>query len=269
MAKQGRWTSWHSVEKRKISWRDVWEMEGPRLSFIIRATYDLLPTPQNLKQWFGEELNCPLCQAPASLKHILTACTISLSQGRYTWRHNQVLRQLAGILEQKRITTNALPQTSKESRKLMTFVPAGHTLQQQTTPKNTNIMQVAQDWKLEVDLDKKLVFPPEIMVTTLRPDVVLWSASAHSALVVELTVPWEDGVEEAFERKKLKYSELAQQAAQNGWKVNVFPVEVGCRGFVATSMIYLLKKIGVKGSSLQHAIKSLSAAAEKSSNNNT
>jgi len=26
------------------------EMEGPRVSFLIRGTYDLLPTPQNLSQ---------------------------------------------------------------------------------------------------------------------------------------------------------------------------------------------------------------------------
>lgn len=56
-------------------------------------------------------------------------------------------------------------------------------------------------------------------------DLVLWSTTA------KLTVPWEDGVEEAFERKCLKYSELPTEATQNGWKVRIFPVEVGCRGF--------------------------------------
>lgn len=51
---------------------------------------------------------------------------------------------------------------------------------------------------------KKLVFPPDIVATTLRPDMVLWSTTANLAYVVELTVPWEEGVEEAFERKCLK-----------------------------------------------------------------
>ena len=45
MAKQGQWTNWESLEKRKLSWHDIWEMEGSQLSFVIRATYDLLPTP--------------------------------------------------------------------------------------------------------------------------------------------------------------------------------------------------------------------------------
>ncbi len=83
-----------------------------------------------------------------------------------------------------------------------------------------------------MDLDKKLVFPPEIVATTLRPDMVLWSPTTKLAYVVELTVPWEDGVEEAYERKKNKYSDLAAEASQNGWKTSIFPVEVGCRGFV-------------------------------------
>ncbi len=121
-------------------------------------------------------------------------------------------------------------------------------------------------FKLEVDLDKKLVFPPEIVATTLRPDMVLWSPKTKLAYVVKLTVPWEDGVEEAYERKNHKYSDLAAEASQNGWKTSIFPVEVGCRGFVATSTTSLLRKIGVKGRSLQQAIKSISSAAEKSSN---
>lgn len=58
------------------------------------------------------------------------------------------------------------------------------------------------------------------MATTLQPDMVLWSSKAKLAYVVELAVPWEDGVEEAYE--------LAIQAAQNGWKTKILPVEVGC-----------------------------------------
>ncbi|KAJ8409931.1 hypothetical protein AAFF_G00209720 [Aldrovandia affinis] len=84
-------------------------MKGRQISFIIRATYDVLPTPKNLHQWLGEDPSCALCQTPATLRHILTGCKTSLSQGRYTWRHNQVLRQLAITLEGRRTTNNALP----------------------------------------------------------------------------------------------------------------------------------------------------------------
>ena len=90
-SKQGRWTSWENLEYCKLKWRDLWEMEGSQVSFIIRATYDVLPTPTILNQWFGEAPSCPLCQTSATLRHILTGCKASLSQGCYTWRHNQVL----------------------------------------------------------------------------------------------------------------------------------------------------------------------------------
>ncbi|KAL6462976.1 hypothetical protein MHYP_G00293980 [Metynnis hypsauchen] len=106
---QGRWMRWNGTAKKKISWSELWSMESNRLSFIIKATYDILPTPANLHLWLGEDPACPLCSAPAGLKHILVGCKTSLSQGRYTWRHNQVLRCLASAIEEKRTATNAAP----------------------------------------------------------------------------------------------------------------------------------------------------------------
>lgn len=38
---------------------------GGRKSFIIRAIYNVLPSPKN--QWLGEDLSCLLCQTPATL----------------------------------------------------------------------------------------------------------------------------------------------------------------------------------------------------------
>jgi len=29
LAKQGQWTNWVNLEKRKLGCRDIWEMEGP------------------------------------------------------------------------------------------------------------------------------------------------------------------------------------------------------------------------------------------------
>ncbi|XP_058852600.1 uncharacterized protein LOC131699533, partial [Acipenser ruthenus] len=108
-AKQGEWMRWESVEQRKIGWQDLWSMEQSRISFLIRSTYDVLPSPQNLNLWVGEDPSCPLCSSPATLRHILTGCKVALSQGRFTWRHDQVLRCLALALEDKRNMTNKLP----------------------------------------------------------------------------------------------------------------------------------------------------------------
>ena len=65
--------------------------------------------------------------------------------------------------------------------------------------------------------------------------------------IIEFTVPWENSTEEAYERKKLRYTELAADAQQRGWNAKINPVEVGCRGFVASSTIRLLKDLGIHG----------------------
>lgn len=65
-----------------------------------------------------------------------------------------------------------------------------------------------------------------------------YSPYAKLAYLVELIVAWKEGVEEAFERKKTKYSELATEATmdrKNKKTKKYFSVEVGCMGFVATS----------------------------------
>lgn len=54
-AKQGQWIRCGSVEKRKISWKGMLDMEAGRISFLICTAYDILPSPQNLNQWLGED----------------------------------------------------------------------------------------------------------------------------------------------------------------------------------------------------------------------
>ena len=48
-------------------------------------------------------------------------------------------------------------------------------------------------------------------------------------------------MQEAHERKKLKYTDLASEMGNRGWDTKINPAEVGCCGFVATSTITLLK----------------------------
>ena len=53
---------------------------------------------------------------------------------------------------------------------------------------------------MEVDLGKRLVFP-DIVQTTLRPDIVLWSRTGKKLIAIELTVPWKTRCEDANERE--------------------------------------------------------------------
>ncbi|KAI8490092.1 hypothetical protein Bbelb_321620 [Branchiostoma belcheri] len=92
-AKQGMWTTWEGVEPRNISYSVLWQMEPLRISFLWRSVYDLLPTPANLSRWYDDQSDCcTACGQKGTLKHILSACPAVLSSGKYTWRHNNVLR---------------------------------------------------------------------------------------------------------------------------------------------------------------------------------
>ncbi len=183
-----------------------------------------------------------------------------LSNGRYRWRHDQVLRALADTLS----TAISNCRYQHPPKKSITFVRAGEKAQHQPGS-SRGLLTTARDWKLQIDLRRQLKFPEYIVATSLRPDVVLTSESTKQVVLVELTVPWEDRVEEANERKRANYSELVTECRSNGWKARGEPVEVGCRGFAGQSLTRTLKLLGVKGQLCRKAIRNITEAAEKAS----
>ncbi|XP_059905299.1 inactive dipeptidyl peptidase 10-like [Gadus macrocephalus] len=148
-------------------------MEASNISFIIRANYGVLPSPKNLNQWYGEDPTCALCPTPGTLKHILTGCKTSLTQGHYTWRHNQVFKNLAAALESKWNTTNSLPLRATNPITAPTFIREGQKKPNHPPPKpDAGQLAKARYWKMLVDIGHQLIFPPEFAATTLRPDMV-------------------------------------------------------------------------------------------------
>ena len=49
------------------------------------------------------------------------------------------------------------------------------------------VLHRTADWKLLSDLGDKLVFPSFITITRLRPDIVLFSNSIKTGIILELT----------------------------------------------------------------------------------
>ena len=75
-------------------------MEPQRISFLVDAAYDQLPTLANLERWnLTENSKCAECSAKGTLRHILSNCPQCL--GRYTYRHNQVLKVLCKYVTDK------------------------------------------------------------------------------------------------------------------------------------------------------------------------
>ena len=44
----------------------------------------------------------------------------------------------------------------------------------------------------------------------------IWSAATKQAILLEMTVSWENRIDDEYERKSLKYQELAEDCQQNG-----------------------------------------------------
>ncbi|KAI8482491.1 Titin-like [Branchiostoma belcheri] len=48
--------------------------------------------------------------------------------------------------------------------------------------------------------------------------LVLWTVESRTVIIVELTVPWEENIQTAFERKKGKYQDLVMDCVSSCWK---------------------------------------------------
>ena len=118
---------------------------------------------------------------------------------------------------------------------------------------------------MEVDLGGRLKVPTEITTTNLRPDMMIISSKTKQASIVELTVPSEDRVEVSGEIKKTKYEAIAVEGRQRGWKIRIWAVEVGCRGFPAASMASFVKEIGYRGKEGRKALDKISHVTETAS----
>ena len=149
------------------------------------------------------------------------------------------------------------------SQPYIRFVPAGSVPPRLIVIKLTNLHNChpmpsskalllnANDWEFLFDLgDSQLVFPPEIAVTTQRLDIVVFSRSKKAVLLIELTVPKEDRVRGSWSHpQRNHYAALVQQSgSENGWFARCFTAEVGCLGFVSSSILHCLESLRIPSS---------------------
>ena len=126
-------------------------------------------------------------------------------------------------------------------------------------------MDTAQDWEVRVDLNGRLRIPTSITTTDLRPDMVLISESTRQLGIIQLTVPNENRIEVSGELKKAKYAPTAEEGTRKGWRVRVWAVEMGCRGFPARSLTMLLRDIGFTGKERKSMLRKIGNVAEEAS----
>ena len=251
MKKQGSWLKWEGVQPRSVSWSDMWRMDHQRIGFLLRSVYDVLPTPVNLQTWkLTEDPTCKLCGRPGNLEHILSSCRTALSDGRYRWRHDKILGEIAASLD---VAWKKKP-TGQTKPTFINFIQEGGKALMNNRSTEIGLLVAARDWELLVDLKGQLKFPPDVATTTLRPDVLLLSRATKRVVLIELTVPWEERIEEAQERKKTKYQPLLDECRQRGWKTWNLPVKVGSWGFAGQSLWRAFGVLGITGMTRRRAI---------------
>ena len=252
---QGRWAEWIDLMQQDFSWkRLIAEGNESMLLFALKATVNVLPTRDNLRRWGTSVLDarCPLCGwHSATLRHVLNGCKTALQQHRYTWRHDSILQEIANCVKAE---VDRKPQAPEQGDYIQ-FVRAGEKACPRQRRSLVGTLQSAQDWTLLVDLPNgSLKVPEDVAVTILRPDLLLMSRALRHIIFVELTSPFEDRVLDAEMRKTSKYQLLVEQAALNGWQVQLYTVEVGSRGYVAPSLPRFLDAIDVPKPQVKHCV---------------
>ncbi|CAC5421781.1 unnamed protein product [Mytilus coruscus] len=203
---------------------------------------------------------CTLCKdKPASLQPVLSSCQVALKDGRYAWRHDSVLKTIAARLD----ITRRKKKKVKKNITFVNFVKAGES--KDSTPEGFGILATATDWKFTADIQQRMSFPAEIAATSLRPDMVLWSQGTRQTVLLELTVPWEERMDEAHERKMAKYQQLVTDCQQLGWRTWCFTIEEGCRGFAGLTVWQALRTLGVEGAEGKKLFSEVYRQAEVSS----
>ena len=174
-------------------------MEPLAISFLLHSTYDLLPNATNLKLWgyTDSDLCFPCKSGRGTLRHVLSACPHLLQM--YTWWHSKVLEVVIGLLRAQYEAANQQLVTAKEpsfTRKVNALwgnkiIPKW---MERVTGKFQSISRHLYNFQFQ---------------TEKHPDIVAWSDSNKSVLLIESTVPREENrVAGSHERKKNRYETL-------------------------------------------------------------
>ena len=212
---------------------------------------------------------CTLCGAnKCTLFHILVGCDKALKDKRYTWRHDSVLATLLQLLVPVLMRHNASkPASSKPTP--ITFVKGGNTnLVKPTAHKSVkkNLLEPANDWQLLIDFDCcRMTFPPIIVSTSERPDIVVWSSSTKTVILVELTCPAEENFAKANTYKTRRYAPLMEQIDQAGWTGHCRTIEAGARGLISHRFHKTLRELSLSSKEASQACKDISLISAKCS----
>ena len=195
LTKQGDFLYLAACERGDAVWKSfIYNMKKGTMKFYLNAVTNTLPTGNNLMQW-GKSTSdlCKLCKGRETTCHVLNNCKVALDQGKYTWRHDNILAYIASCLDPNKY-------------KCFIDIPGYQTVTAGT-------------------------IPVEHLVTPLRPDIVIIDEKKKSMHIFELTCPLEPNITKRNSEKSEKYAHFVTDIDQFRTKVTCF--EVGSRGYVS------------------------------------
>lgn len=182
---QGQWTQWEGILPRWLGWSHLWNMPQARLSFLIRAMFihgSIHPSHASkpgMLVWRREELHLVWL---GNIHHSICGLGgVAIGGGMIkccgSWQN------MSGGYWLMR----------SQWRLFIQFVSAENTIQSLPPQSRTSALTRSKGWSMRAEVDKQLHFPTDITTTTLRPNIFLWLPMEKRVLLVELTVPWEEG----------------------------------------------------------------------------
>ena len=198
-----------------------------------------MPTNQVLKvnsERFIVKIYCNLYgKQICTTAHVLSACK--------KCSHDSVLRELLAAIKKFSNEIASPPQAVHKIK----FVKAACLLRVKNPNPQGLYTITARDWLFMSDLDSGFIFPGHIAITSLRPDLIVFSNSVKHIIIIELTCPCEENMESWHSIKLSKYLPLVDVIRRSGWSVesvDLFAIEVGARGYCSRSVPLCLKKLG-------------------------
>ena len=248
LCRGGNYTTWDKIMDNDIGWKEmIYDLPENVMSFRLNGIAMTLPSISNLCRWgLRKGGKCNLCGKPnATAAHTLSNCPIALFQGRYTWRHDNVLATLARDFHGFVLRANReFTLKRKKFQSLINFVPAGYSGKMSRRKSTIFHKFPSDDWNVNIDFHGTLTIPLESKVDTiLRPDVVFYSVKQKVILWGELTCPLERNIADAQIRKTFRYSNLETSIRKNNWKVFAMTFEIGDLGFVSKTTHHLFRSL--------------------------
>ena len=195
---QGNFLRLAETLEADVDWKSkLFNLPRNMTQFLLNSVLDTLPTNSNLVRW-NQRSNerCTLCGSKETLLHVLNNCEPMLE--RYTWRHDSVLNLLFNILcDFKSPDTDIYADLSNGNKEGISTIPIS------------------------------------VAITNQRPDLVLVNKVKKQISILELTIPFESGIEKAHERKTEKYSQLISDIKDSGYDISFHALEIGSRGMIS------------------------------------